>query len=45
MLSFTFDSVKECLACAMLDFPQKRPVSDALESKRVHYRMPKIADF
>jgi thioredoxin reductase (NADPH) len=36
---------KVILACGLLHFPRKLPVLDALASKRVHYKVPRIADY
>lgn len=36
---------KVILACGLLHFPRKLPVLDALNSKLVHYKMPRIADY
>ena len=36
---------KVILACGLLHFPRKLPVLDALESKRVLYKVPRIADY
>lgn len=35
---------KVILACGLLHFPRRLPVLDALQSKRIHYRMPRIND-
>jgi thioredoxin reductase (NADPH) len=36
---------KVILACGLLHSPRKLPVLDALESKRVHYKVPRINDY
>lgn len=36
---------KVILAVGLLHFPRKLPVLDALESKKVHYKVPKIGDY
>ncbi|MGE5194048.1 MAG: NAD(P)/FAD-dependent oxidoreductase [Deltaproteobacteria bacterium] len=36
---------KVILACGLLHTPRKLPVLDALESKRVHYKVPRITDY
>lgn len=36
---------KVILACGLLHFPRKLPVLDALDSKRVQYKVPRIADY
>jgi thioredoxin reductase len=36
---------KVILACGLLHFPRRLPVLDALQTKKVHYKMPKIGDF
>ncbi|MEQ8210621.1 MAG: NAD(P)/FAD-dependent oxidoreductase [Lacipirellulaceae bacterium] len=36
---------KVILACGLLHFPRKLPVLDALESKSVFYKIPKIGDY
>ncbi|GAB4138050.1 MAG: NAD(P)/FAD-dependent oxidoreductase [Planctomycetaceae bacterium] len=36
---------KVILACGLLHYPRKLPVLEELNSKKVHYRMPKIGDF
>ncbi|MFT5527158.1 MAG: thioredoxin reductase [Pirellulaceae bacterium] len=36
---------KVIIAFGLLHFPRKLPVLEVLESKKVHYRMPKIGDF
>ena len=41
----TFLCRKVILACGLLHYPRKLPVLDALDSDRVHYRSPRIADY
>jgi thioredoxin reductase (NADPH) len=36
---------KVILACGLLHTPRKLPVLDALETKRVHYKVPRINDY
>jgi thioredoxin reductase (NADPH) len=36
---------KVLLACGLLHVPRKMPVLDALDSRNVHYRVPKIGDY
>jgi len=36
---------KVVIACGLLHFPRRLPVLDALESKSVFYKMPKIGDY
>jgi len=36
---------KVIVACGLLHFPRKLPVLEALKSKRVHYKNPKIGDY
>lgn len=36
---------KVILACGLLHYPRKLPVLDQLESKKVHYKFPKIGDY
>jgi thioredoxin reductase (NADPH) len=36
---------KAIIACGLLHYPRRLPVLDALESKKVHYRIPKIGDY
>ncbi|MCA9109756.1 MAG: NAD(P)/FAD-dependent oxidoreductase [Planctomycetaceae bacterium] len=36
---------KVIIAVGLLHFPRKLPVLDALDSKKVHYKMPKIGDY
>lgn len=36
---------KVILACGLLHYPRKLPVLDKLESKKVHYKFPKIGDY
>ncbi|MFM9959602.1 MAG: NAD(P)/FAD-dependent oxidoreductase [Planctomycetaceae bacterium] len=36
---------KVILACGLLHFPRKLPVLDALDSKLVHYKVPRIGDY
>ena len=36
---------KVILACGLLHFPRKLPVLDALNSKRVYYKIPKIGNY
>ena len=36
---------KVIIACGLLHFPRKLPVLDALESKSVFYKVPKIGDY
>jgi thioredoxin reductase (NADPH) len=36
---------KVILACGLLHYPRKLPVLDALGSKKVHYKIPKIGDY
>jgi thioredoxin reductase (NADPH) len=36
---------KVILACGLLHYPRKLPVLDELESKNVHYRIPKVGDY
>lgn len=36
---------KVILACGLLHYPRKLPVLDALESKKVYYRVPRINDY
>ncbi len=33
------------IACGLLHFPRKLPVLDQLQSKKVHYKSPKIGDY
>lgn len=32
-------------ACGLLHFPRKLPLLDRLESKKIHYKIPKIGDY
>ena len=41
----TFHCRKVIIACGLLHFPRKLPVLDQLESKKVHYKIPKIGDY
>ena len=36
---------KVLLACGLLHYPRRLPVLDALESKKVYYKTPKIGDY
>ncbi len=36
---------KVILACGLLHYPRQLPVLDKLESKRVHYKVPRINDY
>lgn len=36
---------KVVIACGLLHFPRKLPILDRLESKKVHYKIPKIGDY
>lgn len=36
---------KVIIACGLLHFPRRLPVVDALESKSVYYKVPKIGDY
>ncbi len=36
---------KVILACGLLHYPRRLPVLDSLESKNVHYKIPKIGDY
>ncbi|MEZ5944132.1 MAG: NAD(P)/FAD-dependent oxidoreductase [Planctomycetaceae bacterium] len=36
---------KVILACGLLHYPRKLPVLDALESNRVHYKVPRVNDY
>jgi thioredoxin reductase (NADPH) len=36
---------KVVIACGLLHFPRKLPVLEQLDSKKVHYRIPKIGDY
>src|SRR6478672_5742493 len=36
---------KVIIACGLLHFPRKLPVLDQLNSKNVHYKVPKIGDY
>ena len=36
---------KVIIACGLLHFPRRLPVLDALESKSVYYKVPKIGDY
>ncbi|MGE3317590.1 MAG: NAD(P)/FAD-dependent oxidoreductase [Planctomycetaceae bacterium] len=36
---------KVILGCGLLHYPRRLPVLDKLESKKVHYKMPKIGDY
>ncbi len=36
---------KVIMACGLLHFPRRLPVLDALESKKVFYKMPRIGDY
>jgi thioredoxin reductase len=36
---------KVLIACGLLHFPRQLPVLDALESKNVYYKVPKIGDY
>jgi ferredoxin/flavodoxin---NADP+ reductase len=36
---------KVILACGLLHYPRKLPVLDALNSKKVYYKIPKIGDY
>lgn len=36
---------KVIMAVGLLHYPRRLPVVDALESKKVHYKMPKIGDY
>ncbi|MDZ4684279.1 MAG: NAD(P)/FAD-dependent oxidoreductase [Planctomycetaceae bacterium] len=36
---------KVIIACGLLHYPRRLPVLDALQSKSVHYKIPKIGDY
>lgn len=36
---------KVIMACGLLHYPRRLPVLDALQSKNVHYKVPKIGDY
>lgn len=36
---------KVILACGLLHFPRKMPVLEPLQSRRVHYKIPRITDY
>jgi thioredoxin reductase (NADPH) len=36
---------KVIIACGLLHYPRRLPVLDALQSKNVHYKVPKIGDY
>ncbi len=36
---------KVILACGLLHYPRRLPVLDALHSKKVHYKVPRIGDY
>ena len=36
---------KVIIACGLLHFPRRLPVLDALESRSVHYRVPRVGDY
>ena len=36
---------KVIIACGLLHFPRKLPVLDQLNSKKVHYKIPRIGDY
>lgn len=36
---------KVILACGLLHYPRRLPLLDALNSKKVHYKIPKIGDY
>ena len=36
---------KVIISCGLLHFPRRLPVLDELESKKVHYRVPRIGDY
>ena len=36
---------KVIIACGLLHFPRKLPVLESLQSKKVHYKVPKIGDY
>ena len=36
---------KVIIACGLLHYPRRMPMLDALNSRRVYYRMPKIGDY
>jgi len=36
---------KVIIACGLLHYPRRLPVLDALESKKVYYKIPKIGDY
>ena len=36
---------KAIVACGLLHFPRRLPVLDAINSKNVHYKIPKIGDY
>ncbi len=36
---------KVIIGCGLLHFPRKLPVLDQLQSKKVHYKIPKIGDY
>jgi thioredoxin reductase len=36
---------KVILACGLLHYPRQLPVLDRLESKKVHYKVPRISDY
>lgn len=36
---------KVILACGLLHFPRRLPVLDALSSRKVHYKIPRIGDY
>jgi thioredoxin reductase len=40
-----YDCRKVILACGLLHYPRRLPVLDRLESKKVHYKMPRIGDY
>jgi len=41
----TYRCRKVILACGLLHFPRKLPVLDVLSSKRVQYKVPRVADY
>ncbi len=41
----TYSCRKVILACGLLHMPRRLPVVDALDSKRVHYKIPRIGDY
>lgn len=36
---------KAILACGLLHYPRKLPVLDAMNTKKIHYKVPKIGDY